>query len=85
MCGVSEQAGDELVGKFAEGQVDLGFQGSEGGRIACQLFGPEGLLGSQVGMNQGQGLVRSGDGGPGLGAKAEAHGKSFRVELYLLG
>jgi len=85
LCGMSEQAGDELVGELAEGQVDLRLQGSEGSRIACQLFGPECLLGSQVGVYQGKGLVRGGDGGSGLGVEAEAHGKSFRVKPYLLG
>ena len=85
MGGLSEQAGDELVGELAEGQVDLGLQGSEGSGIACQLFGPEGLLGSQVGVNEFQGLVGRGDSGSGLGVEAEAHGKSFRVKPYLLG
>jgi len=85
LCGMSEQTGDELVSKFAESQVDLGLQGSKGRRIACQLFSPEGLLGRQVSVDRGQGLVRSGDGGSGLGIEAEAHGKSFRGKPYLLG
>jgi hypothetical protein len=84
LCGMSEQAGDELVGQLAEGQVDLGLQGREGSGVARQLFGPERLLGSQVGMNAFKGLVRSGDGWSGLGVEAEAHGKSFRVKPYLL-
>jgi hypothetical protein len=82
--GVGEQAGDELVGQLVEGQVDLGLQGREGSGIACQLFGPERLLSSQVGMNEFQGLVRRGDGGSGLGVEAEAHGNSFRVKPFLL-
>ena len=73
LCGVGEQAGDELVGEFAEGQVDLRLQGREGSRITRQLFGPESLLGSQVGLNAFQGLVRSGDGWSRLGVQTEAH------------
>jgi hypothetical protein len=84
-CGMSKQTGDELVSEFAESQMDLGLQGSEGSRIACQLFGPEGLLVRQMGLNQGEGLVRRRDGGSGWGVEVEAHGKSFRVKLYLLG
>ena len=55
--GVGEEAGDELVGQFAEGQVDLGLQGREGSGIACQLIGPECLLGGQVGMNDFKGRL----------------------------
>jgi hypothetical protein len=81
---VGEQAGDELVGQFAESQVDLGFQSREGGGIACQLLGPKGLLGSQVGMNEFEGLGRRWDRGTRLGVEADTHGKSFQVKPYLL-
>lgn len=82
---VGEQAGDELVGELAEGQVDLGFQGCEGSGVTCQLFGPERLLGSQVGVNALQSLSGRRDRGASLGVDAEAHGKSFRVKPDLLG
>lgn len=42
--GVGEKAGDELVGEVAEGEVDLGFEESEGRRVTRQLLGPAGLL-----------------------------------------
>ena len=82
--GMGEQAGDELVGELAEGPVDLGLQGREGSGIARQLIGPKRLLGSQVGLNALQGLIRRGDGRSGWGVEAEAYGKSFRVKPYLL-
>jgi hypothetical protein len=81
---VGEQAGDELVGQLIEGEVDLGLQDRQGSGIACQLFAPERLLGSQMGMNEFKGLVRRGHGRSGLRVKAEAHGKSFPVKPYLL-
>jgi hypothetical protein len=84
LCGMSEQAGDELVGQLAEGQMDLGLQGREGSGIACQLFGPECLLGRQVGVNPFQGLSGSRDSRASLGVDADAHEKSFQVKPYLL-
>ena len=42
--GVGEEAGDELVGELAEGEMDLRFEAGEGRGVTRQLFGPEGLL-----------------------------------------
>jgi hypothetical protein len=84
LCRMGEQTGDELIGQFAEGQMDLRLQDREGSGIARQLLSPLCMLGSQVSVNEPKGLVRRGDGGSGLRVKAEAHAKSFRGEPYLL-
>src|SRR3954447_4601535 len=75
---MGEQAGDELVREFAEGPVDLRLQDSERRGVARQLFGPEGVLGGEVGADLLDGLVRGGDFGALLGIESNTHGWSFR-------
>jgi hypothetical protein len=77
--GVGEEAGDELVGESAEGEVDLGLKAGEGRGVTRQLFGPEALLVGELRVDLLQGLGGGGNSGPGLRVEAEAHGKSFRV------
>jgi hypothetical protein len=55
MC---EETGDALVSELAEGTVNLRLQGSESGRVARELLGPEGLLRGEVGADLLQGLLR---------------------------
>ena len=83
--GVGEQAGDEAVGELSEGLVDVGLELAKGGGVAGELFGPEGLLGLELGVDLLEGLVRGGHVRSRLGVGADAHGKSFRVKLLLLG
>src|SRR5262249_18262152 len=75
--GVREQAGDELIGELAEGEVNLGLQQGEGRGVASELLGPGLLLGSEVGADLLEGRVGGGDVGPLWGVKANAHGLSF--------
>jgi len=77
---VGQEAGDEAVGKLLEGLVDLGFELGKGGRVLGQLLGPGLLLGGELSVDLGKGLIRRRDIGPGLGVEVEAHGKSFRVK-----
>lgn len=63
--GVGQETGDELVGELAEGLVDLRLQPSEGSRVTGELFGPEGLLVGEAGMDLLQRLGRGGDIGSG--------------------
>jgi hypothetical protein len=76
--GVREEAGDELIGELAEGEVDLGLQQGEGRGVAHELLGPGLLLGSEVGADLLDGLVGGGDFGSLRGIKVNAHGWSFR-------
>jgi hypothetical protein len=82
--GVGEEAGDELVGELAEGEVDLGLEEGEGRGVARQLLGPAGLLVGELSVDLLQGLGGGWDIGAGLRVAAEAHGKSFRVDPELL-
>lgn len=75
--GVSEQAGDKLVGKVAKGLMNERLQDSESGGIACELLGPDGLLGSKMSMNLLKSLVRRGNLGTSLGVESAAHALSF--------
>jgi hypothetical protein len=82
--GVGQEAGDELIGEPAEGEVDLGLQGGEGGGVPGELLGPESLLGSKVGADLLQGLVRRRTLGALLGVEPNTHGGSFRRGTSLL-
>ena len=82
--GVGEQTGDELVSEVPEGEVDLGLQLCEGGRVAVQLLGPGLLLSGELLLDLFEGLSRGGEVGPALRVAAEAHGKSFCVKVLLL-
>jgi hypothetical protein len=82
--GVGQEAGDELIGELAEGEVDLGLQGSEGGGVARELLGPELLLSGKVIPDLLKGLVRRRDRGALLGVEPNTHGKSFRRGMSLL-
>ncbi len=64
LSSMGQEAGDELIGELAEGLVDLGFQQGESSGIACQLLGPELLLGGEVGADLLDGLVGEGTSGP---------------------
>ncbi len=75
---VGEKGGDELIGELAEGEVDLGFELSEGGRVASELIGPEKVLGGEVRADEFESLVRGGNFGTLLGVEANTHGWSFR-------
>ena len=46
--GAGKEAGDELVGELVEGEVNLGLQEGEGGRVAGELFNPALLLRGEV-------------------------------------
>ena len=76
--GMGEEAGDELIGEFAEGEVDLRLQGGEGSRVPRELLGPELLLGGEVGSDLLDGLVRRRDVGPLPGVESNTHGWSSR-------
>jgi hypothetical protein len=67
-----------LIGELAEGEVDLGLQGGEGGGVAGELLGPELVLGGEVGADLLKGLVRRRDLGALLGVEPNTHGGSFR-------
>lgn len=77
---MGEEAGDELVGELAESLVNEWLQGCEGSRVAGELVGPEGLLGSKVGMDLLKSLVGGGDVRPALGVESDAHGKAFQIK-----
>lgn len=64
--GVGEEAGDELVGELAEGEVDLRLEASEGRGVTRELFGPAGLLVGEVGLDLLQRLGRGRHIGSGL-------------------
>jgi len=85
LSGVSEEAGDKPVGELTEGLVNEGFQDSKSRGIASELLGPLGLLGSKLGVNLLEGLIRRGNVGAALGVESEAHGKSFPGNFFLLG
>jgi hypothetical protein len=85
LSGVSKETGDEPVGKLAEGLVNEGLQDSQSRGIASELLGPLGLLGSKLGVNLLQSLIRRGDVGAALGVESETHGKSFPGNFFLLG
>jgi hypothetical protein len=82
--GVGKEAGDEVVGEVAEGEVDLGLKQGEGSGVTRQLFGPKGLLVGEAGMDLFQSLGRGGDSGAGLRVEAEVHEKSFLSSRHLL-
>jgi hypothetical protein len=82
--GLSQQTGDQLVSELPESLVDLRFQLGKGRRVAGQLCGPVLLVICELLLDPFEGAGGFGDGGPGLGIGAEAHGKSFRVETLLL-
>ena len=82
--GVGEEAGDELVGELAEGEVDLGLEAGEGRGVTRQLFGPARLLVGEAGMDLLQRLGRGRHIGSGLRFEAEVHEKSFQSSRDLL-
>jgi hypothetical protein len=71
---VGEQGGDELIGKFAEGEVNLGFEEGEGGGVASELVGPEKLVRGELRADEIEGLVWGGDFGALLGVESNTHG-----------
>lgn len=75
---MGQKASDELIGELAEGLVDLGLQQGEGSGVACQLLGPELLLGGEVGADLLDGLVGGGGVGTLRGLESNTHGWSFR-------
>jgi hypothetical protein len=82
--GVGQEAGDELSSELAEGQVNLGLHEGQSGGVARQLLGPELLLGSKMGVDLLQGLVRRRDRGSLRGVESNTHGNSFPGGTSLL-
>src|SRR5262249_14818668 len=70
--------------ELAEGAVDLGLQGGEGGRVPSELLGPELLLVSEVGADLLKGLVRRRNLVALLGVEPNTHGGAFRRGTSLL-
>ena len=84
LSSMGQKAGDELIGELAEGMVDQGLQQGKGSGVACQLLGPELLLGGEVGADLLDGLVGRGDVGSLRGFESHTHGWSFRDTSLLL-
>jgi hypothetical protein len=76
--GAGKEAGDELVGELVEGEVNLGLQEGEGGRVAGELFNPALLLRGEVAADLLDGLVGGGNVGSLRRVESNTHGLSFR-------
>jgi hypothetical protein len=81
--GVGKQAGGTEVCELLEGEVDLPFELSKGRGISSQLLGPEFLLLCEGGLDIQERLLQRRDLLPGLGAKAELHGRILAMARLL--
>jgi hypothetical protein len=82
--GLCEDAGDEVVGKLPEGEVNLVFELGEDSGILRESFGPGLLLDGEMLLDLSQSVggfryVRSG-----LRVVSKTHAKSFRFKQLLL-